>query len=259
MEIKQSCSTTADVWISKNNGIAARATFQARKSHRWLRLRGGMPNVGMENWTSDWDRECWNESNPNITSPLFVPKGNWTEEDFEKARNDPRHQNELCQYMIKREYERLNGIPHSYDPNKEDPWFGVRGEGGPEVFGDDPFSGLPGRSNQSLREDPKYRKYLQGLAWHANNTVDEFRAIELMTALATLQELQIYDFEKPVKELFPLRDDEYKGPQFRSQEQREAAAALLYKAITTFLGPEYPPLEIDFMEQCIEDTFDDSQ
>ncbi len=39
-----------------------------------LRLRGGMPNVGMENWTSDFDRRCWNESNPDIVSPLFVPK-----------------------------------------------------------------------------------------------------------------------------------------------------------------------------------------
>ena len=41
---------------------------------RFSRLRGGMPNVGMENWTSDFDRICWNESNPNILSPLFVPK-----------------------------------------------------------------------------------------------------------------------------------------------------------------------------------------
>ncbi len=39
-----------------------------------IRLRGGMPNVGMDKWTSDFDRRCWNESNPDILSPLFVPK-----------------------------------------------------------------------------------------------------------------------------------------------------------------------------------------
>ena len=39
-----------------------------------LFLRGGMPNVGMDKWTSEFDRVCWNESNPNILSPLFVPK-----------------------------------------------------------------------------------------------------------------------------------------------------------------------------------------
>jgi len=54
-------------------------------------LRGGAqsPDVGMENWASDYERICWNESNPEILSPMFVPKGNWTEEDFESARQEP--------------------------------------------------------------------------------------------------------------------------------------------------------------------------
>eukprot|EP00961_Rhodomonas_salina_P229682 3104093-Rhodomonas_salina.2 len=86
--------------------------YRLRADERVSRmLRGGMPNVGMENWTSDYDRICWNESNPRIKSPLFVPKHNWTEEDFEKARKEPAYQDEVSQWAIQREYERLNGIP----------------------------------------------------------------------------------------------------------------------------------------------------
>jgi hypothetical protein len=36
--------------------------------------RHGELNVGMGRWTSDYLRERWNESEPRISSPLFVPK-----------------------------------------------------------------------------------------------------------------------------------------------------------------------------------------
>jgi hypothetical protein len=55
-----------------NDAICPKLIPECKK--QGMRLRGGMPNVGMENWTSDFDRRCWNESNPDIMSPLFVPK-----------------------------------------------------------------------------------------------------------------------------------------------------------------------------------------
>jgi len=75
-------------------------------------LRGGggdpaSPDVGMANWASDYDRICWNESDPDIKSPLFVPKGTWTEEDFARVRKDPAFQDETSQLLIEREYRRV--------------------------------------------------------------------------------------------------------------------------------------------------------
>lgn len=132
----------------------------------WRRLRGGQatasPDVGMANWASDYDRICWNESDPDIKSPLFVPKGTWTEEDFARVRKDPAFQDETSQLLIEREYRRLRGLPQSYDPKEEDPWDGLRGEGGKSYWGDDPLEDIPG-GTQGLKEVPHLRAMLQTL------------------------------------------------------------------------------------------------
>ena len=54
-------------------------TLQGRRAAATLprgimQLRGGMPDVGEARWTSDYDRKRWNQSNPEIQSPLFVPE-----------------------------------------------------------------------------------------------------------------------------------------------------------------------------------------
>lgn len=72
-----------------------------------LRGGGGEPDVGMANWASDYERVCWNESDPDIKSPLFVPKGTWTEEDFARVRKDPAFQDETSQLLIEREHRRV--------------------------------------------------------------------------------------------------------------------------------------------------------
>lgn len=130
------------------------------------RLRGGQaaasPDVGMANWASDYDRICWNESDPDIKSPLFVPKGTWTEDDFARVRKDPAFQDETSQLLIEREYRRLRGLPQTYDPAVEDPWDGLRGEGGASYWGSDPLEDIPG-GTQGLKELPHLRTMLQSL------------------------------------------------------------------------------------------------
>lgn len=202
-----------------------------------------MPNVGMENWTSDYDRICWNESNPRIKSPLFVPKHNWTEEDFEKARKEPAYQDEVSQWAIQREYERLNGIPHSY-PQGTDPWKGSRGEAGPEFWGKNTLQDIPGESPEGLKADPRLRFTLQLVAHQVKTANMTFRATDLVTLMAALQELKVLDLGATAQERFPLREDEFKGPQFHSDEQRAEAVGVLVEGLTSFLGPAYPPTDV---------------
>jgi hypothetical protein len=70
-----SCTNDGDCILhSKRRDSILKPTTRNKLPIANLKLRGGMPNVGMDNWTSDFDRMCWNESNPDILSPLFVPK-----------------------------------------------------------------------------------------------------------------------------------------------------------------------------------------
>ena len=199
--------------------------------HERLVLRGGCgvsPDVGMENWASDYERRYWNESNPSIRSPMFVPKGNWTEEDFDRARKDPAFQDKTSQLLIEREYRRLKGLPQTFDPSVEDPWDGMRGEGGASYWGDDPLENIPG-GTAGLKEEPALRKMLQYLLLQirARNEsgpamVDPCKpttyseAIYLVTCLEALRQLKVCDLGCEARLLFPLREDEWLGPQVLS-------------------------------------------
>jgi len=221
-----------------------------------LALRGGAqsPDVGMENWASEYDRMCWNESNPAIRSPLFVPKGNWTEEDFERARQEPCYQvprarrarirtgvnmqftrmtdlghlrcrtrphnysspastadsrlapllplsrsslssgscpggathDWLCSYV----WLAPQGLPQSYDPTVEDPWDGLRGEGGASYWGEDPLENIPG-GTQGLKEQPNLRQLLQTLLVQVRANNETIDAIYVLTMLEALQQLKV--------------------------------------------------------------------
>jgi hypothetical protein len=217
---------------------------------RWrgghLALRGGMAtatrshDVGMENWASEYDRLCWNESNPEIRSPLFVPKGNWTEADFERARQHPANQDEISQTLIEREYRRLRGLPQTFDPAVEDPWDGMRGEGGASYWGQNPLENIPGGTD-GLRNIPALRQMLQGLYLQVKERQQTADAMYVVTALEALQQLRVCDLGSDAQTLFPLQEDEWRGPQFVSEEQREQAVGLLIKSLADFLAPDYLP------------------
>lgn len=56
----------------------------------------------------------------------------------------------------------LRGLPQTYDPKVEDPWDGLRGEGGASYWGSDPLEDVPG-GTAGLKEVPELRTMLQGL------------------------------------------------------------------------------------------------
>jgi len=205
----------------------------------------------MENWTSDFDRQIWNESDPNLqySSPLFVPKHNWTEADFDEARSNPKFQTPEIQKMIEYEYERLAGIPHHH--KDYDPWEGYYGEAGcgdgkPGAFdgpgSHDTFAGIPGGSNEHLRSDPIMRSWLIDLSNQVRNHTFFFEPCELVTMAASLQELQVVDFGMEVKQRWPLRSDEFEGPKWRSVEQAHDLAGELTRQLDAFL--RYDPHDI---------------
>ena len=68
----------------------------------------------------------------------------------------------MSQELINREYRRLKGLPQSYDPAVEDPWDGLRGEGGASYWGDDPLQNIPG-GTQGLKDIVHLRLLLQTL------------------------------------------------------------------------------------------------
>lgn len=208
-------------------------------------LRGGggdpaSPDVGMANWASDYDRICWNESDPDIKSPLFVPKGTWTEEDFARVRKDPAFQDETSQLLIEREYRRLRGLPQTYDPKVEDPWDGLRGEGGASYWGSDPLEDVPG-GTEGLKQVPQLRAMMQTLLVQVREHNTTAEPVHILSSLEALQQLKVCDLGAETRSLFPLREDEWKGPQFLDDEQRERAVTMLIKALTDFLSPDYLP------------------
>jgi len=195
----------------------------------------------MQNWTSDFWRQLWNESDPDIQSPLFVPKGNWTEEDFERARNDPYLQDEGIQDLVEAEYLRLRGVPLELDPEREgDPWMNVRGEA--NCWGSDPLQDVEGGTPEGLRSDPATRLLLQTTLHQVRNSNETYGATEVVSLLGAVQALGIADFGREVKQMFPLRDDEYAGPQWKNATQRGEAVGLLRRSLEAFLGAELPPV-----------------
>ena len=185
-------------------------------------------------------RLCWNESNPKIKSPLFVPKGSWTEADFAKARTRPAFQDETSQILIEREYRRLRGLPQTFDPATEDPHDGMRGEGGASYWGDDPLENIPG-GTEGLKQQPELRLMLQTLLLQVREKNQTIEAVLVLSVLEALQQLKVCDLGAETRTLFPLREDEWQGPQFLDDQQRERAVGLLTTALTDFLAPDFLP------------------
>jgi hypothetical protein len=65
--------------------------------------------------------------------------------------------------------------------------------------------------------------------------------VHILSSLEALQQLKVCDLGAETRSLFPLREDEWKGPQFLDDEQRERAVTMLIKALTDFLSPDYLP------------------
>lgn len=52
---------------------------------------------------------------------------------------------------------------------------------------------------------------------------------------------QVCDLGAETRALFPLREDEWRGPQFVNDAQRERAVGMLINALTDFLSPDHLP------------------
>ena len=59
-------------------------------------------------------------------------------------------------------YIQLRGLPQTYDPKVEDPWDGLRGEGGASYWGSDPLEDVPG-GTEGLKQVPQLRAMMQTL------------------------------------------------------------------------------------------------
>lgn len=139
-----------------------------------------------------------------------------------------------------------------------------RGEA--NCWGADPLSGVLGGTTEGLRVEDSTRLLLQNTLWEVQNINETYAATEVVTMMAAIQALgvslcaslraswfehsvtvalpQIVDYGGEVKQLFPLRDDEYLGPQWRNSTQKTRALGMLRDALEQFLGPEYPPLNL---------------
>ena len=169
-----------------------------------------------------------------------MPKGSWTEADFDKARTRPAFQDETSQILIEREYRRLRGLPQTFDPATEDPHDGMRGEGGASYWGDDPLENIPG-GTEGLKQQPELRLMLQTLLLQVREKNQTIEAVVVLSALEALQQLKVCDLGAETRTLFPLREDEWQGPQFLNDQQRERAVVLLTTVLTDFLAPDFLP------------------
>jgi len=93
----------------------------------------------------------------------------------------------------------------------------LRGEA--NCWGVDPLNDVQGHCTEGLREEECTRLLLQNALWEVKHENSSMHPTHVVTMLAATQALGIADFGGEVKQLFPLRDDELKGPQWRSAKQ----------------------------------------
>ena len=83
------------------------------------------------------------------------------------------------------------GLPQSFDPAVEDPWDGLRGEGGESYWGEDPLENIPG-GTQGLKEQLDLRQLLQTLLVQVRAKNDTMDATYVLTMLEALQQLKVF-------------------------------------------------------------------
>uniref|UniRef100_A0A7S1GTK2 Uncharacterized protein n=1 Tax=Hemiselmis andersenii TaxID=464988 RepID=A0A7S1GTK2_HEMAN len=117
----------------------------------------------------------------------------------------------------------------------------MRGEA--NCWGSDPLRDVEGGTPEGLKMDSSTRLLLQTTLHQVRNCNESYSAPEVVSMLAACQALGVADLGCEVKQMFPLRDDEYQGPQWKNATQRRQALELLRRSLEDFLGPENPPVD----------------